>query len=204
MSSPPTTAVPHADHARVVLPFRAGDRTALGEAYLAARGRFPARYARYGIGAAVGEECFQEAVEAMLINFCRSTFVLTCPLEAYLQAIFHRKVLTYLRKNTGAAVRKPLPDDLEAETGDLLVTAEEAERQQRWHRLLRRTFTQLGERCRNLLDLTTERIPAAEIARRLGIPNANAVYQARVRCRQAWDRFIRTDDHFSTSKPERW
>lgn len=185
-------------------PFRGGDPTRIGEVYPELRANFFKRFSGLGLTDGEGEDCFQRSVEAMLINFSGASFALTCPLEAYLTAIFNRKVQELYRKRKREAVRTgELPDIPIAPLEDTQL-AESAERESRWYLLLRRSFAQLEDRCQQILNFTGEKKNATEIAKELKMTNANAVYQARLRCKDAWARFIEKDPGFMSSKPNRW
>jgi RNA polymerase sigma factor (sigma-70 family) len=195
---------PHADHAQYVETFRAGNNVPLGAVYLDLQASFVKRFGGLGLKMKDGQDCFQAAIEAMLINFSKPEFELTCPLEAYLTFIFRNKVREYFRKNKREGVRFEETPDLGAEDPDHLILAEQAEREAKWHLLLRRTHDTLEGRCRAIFDLINQEVPAKLIANRLKMKNANTVYQARRRCRNAWERAIRKDTSFKTCKPDQW
>lgn len=183
---------------------REGRNEALGEVYLKLKGNFLKRYAALGLTDEGGEDLFQQSVTAMLVNFSVSEFVLTCPIEAYLTAIFNNKVREFWRKSKRQAVRTDELPDIPVEPLAEQELVSTSEKEVKWHLLLRRSFAELGERCRQMLTLTEEKVPAPEIAERLKMSNANAVYQARLRCRDAWARLIEKDASFLASKPNRW
>lgn len=198
------TAPAHRDHQLYVVPMREGRPAALGEIYPLMRDNFSARYAKLGLTKPQGEELFQQSVTAMLVNFTRPDFTLTCPIEAFLTGVFNNKVREYWRKNRQRAVRTGELPDISTEPLANQQLIERSQREVKWHLLLRRSFAELGERCRRLLSLTEAKVPAPEIAERLEMTNANAVYQARLRCRDAWARLIEKDPAFPACKPNRW
>lgn len=198
------SVLPHPDHNRYVVSLRNGNQEELAKVYPELLSAFRERYAASGLEKSDREDIFQSAVEDMIYNFYRPEFVLTCPLSAYLSAIYRNKVLDFFRKIKRSPVRLESVQHPSVPPSDTLELAEEAQRQARWRRLLHRSVSQLSDRCQKIFKLTTAKVPAADIALQLKMTNANAVYQARLRCRDTWHRIISQDAEFTACKPEGW
>lgn len=201
----PLSKKKHEDHHKYVETYRSGNTRPLGQAYLKAYKKFPLRFSALSLKETDGMDLFHKSVEILLINFSQANFILSCPFEAYLSSIFVNLTKEFWRKNAQPPVRIPeILNLLILNEPDTITLAEESKQRTRWYKLLNRTFALLGSRCQKILTLTAEKIAAADIAKQLNMTNANAVYQARVRCRNSWENSIIDDADYTACKPEKW
>jgi len=182
------------------VPYRSGNEKPVGELYLEAYPKFVKRYAKRNLSQEDGDDCFANAFEIALHKFLLPEFTLTAPAEAFLSAVFERQVLAHYRSTKQ-----------EKNARTLAVKEQEALRLICWDRLQARTFQLLSESCQKLFRWTEQKVPTAEIAKRLGVANpedakkeASVVYLRRYRCRTRWEKLMREDEKFENCKPGRW
>ena len=135
------------------------------------------------------KDIFQESLIAIYDRYCQTDFELSASFGALLFSICKKQWYSRLRqKKREESVRNTVAGQYveEAEEEDLLVLAEEALADKKREDCLQQTFTLLSEQCRQLLSLLAKGQSGADIAEHLGLPNANAVYQAKHRCAGRW------------------
>ena len=139
------------------------------------------------------KDLFQESLMAIFDRYCQSDFELTSSFGALLFSICKKQWYSRLRqKKREESVRNIAGAQYieESEEEDLLVLAEEALADKKREDCLQETFTLLSEQCRQLLSLLAKGQSGTNIAKQLGMPNANAVYQAKHRCAGRWRRLF--------------
>ena len=135
------------------------------------------------------KDLFQEALMAIYDRYCGTDFELTSPFGALLFSICRKQWYGRLRqKKREDVVRNTTAEQYKDETveGDLLVLAEEAIAESEKQACMQRTFELLSKQCQSILSLLAKGRSGTEIAERLQLPNANAVYQAKHRCASRW------------------
>lgn len=139
--------------------------------------------------AADAEDLFQEALMVVYERYCQKDFHLTCPLGSLLLAICRRKWYDrLLQKKRESDVRNAEALRFEEEhESSALQEAEALLEADRRQSRLGRAFAQLSEQCQKLLTLVGEgHSDVTALAEALGLPNANALYQAKHRCINRW------------------
>jgi RNA polymerase sigma factor (sigma-70 family) len=111
-------------------------------------------------------DIFQEALVAIYQRAKKQDFVLTCPLEAYLYMICKNRWLNELNKK---AVRRVTFTDTEGfNIGvDAFKDAEIVNNQHERRNLLLQKVKELGDGCRQLLELSWSGLPMDEVAKKL-------------------------------------
>lgn len=132
-------------------------------------------------------DLMQDALIAIYDRYCGTEFKFTGTFGGLLSVIARRLWFDKLaRKKRDQSVRK---EDLYGQEVEIpeVEAAEEAMLAKQRMDLLQEVFNQLSEQCQRLLSLFSEGVKDPEvIAAELGIPSANAVYQAKHRCLSRW------------------
>jgi RNA polymerase sigma factor (sigma-70 family) len=133
------------------------------------------------------QDLFQDSLMAIYDRYCGRDFQLSVSFGALLMAICRRKWFDRIsQKKREEGVRNSEAERYTEETPEW-EAAEEAVLQQKRQECLSRVFELLSEQCRNLLSLIAEgQKPVEDIARQLGLTNANALYQSKHRCTARW------------------
>lgn len=111
-------------------------------------------------------DIFQEALLAIYQKAKTQHFVLTCPLDAYLYLVCKNRWINELNKR---GIGKVTFTDTEGYnyTEDVFRNAEIVQTQQERRNLITRQFKELGEGCRQLLELSWSGISMEEVAKKL-------------------------------------
>ncbi len=139
------------------------------------------------------KDLFQESLVAIFDRYCQSDFKLTASFGALLFSICKKQWYSRLRqKKREESVRNIAAEQYieESVEEDLLILAEETLADKKREDCLQQTFSLLSEQCRQLLSLLAKGRSGTDIAKQLGMPNANAVYQAKHRCAGRWRRLF--------------
>lgn len=137
------------------------------------------------------KDLMQDALMAIHDRYCGVDFTFTGNFGGLLMVIAKRMWYNQLsKKKRQQDVRKEdLYESLE-ETPEL-EAAEQAMLEKQRMDLLSQVFDSLSEQCRQLLTLFSEgEKDPDKIAAQLGIPTANAVYQAKHRCLARWKKLF--------------
>ncbi len=137
------------------------------------------------------KDLMQEALMAVYDRYCGSEFQFTGNFGGLLMVIAKRMWYDQLgKKKRKQNIRKEdLYGQLEEEPE--LEAAESALLEKQRMDTLNRVFELLSDQCRQLLGFFAEGIKDPEqIAAKLGIPSANAVYQAKHRCLARWKKLF--------------
>lgn len=133
------------------------------------------------------KDLMQEALMAIYDRYCGSDFRFTGNFGGLLMVIARRMWYDQLsKKKRQEDVRK---EDLygQLEEEPLLEAAEQAMMEKQRMDVLSEVFELLSDQCRQLLTLFAEgEKDPDKLATQLGIPSANAVYQAKHRCLARW------------------
>ncbi|MCB9081959.1 MAG: RNA polymerase sigma factor [Lewinellaceae bacterium] len=135
------------------------------------------------------QDVFQDALLALFERAGNQGITLTSPFQALLFTVCRNKWLDRLRHKTREGEvrnQEELRYEGEAADTDTLAFAEAAEEEQRRQKCLEATFRQLTERCQQLLTFLQQEVAVDDIALRLSMSGANAVYQARFKCSDRW------------------
>ena len=136
-------------------------------------------------------DLFQEALIALFRRLENGEFELTCTLKSFMRIICRNLWLTHLRDRRKIDAT-PLEEVEPAEPdADLLGQLERSER----NALYFRHFDDLGEKCRQILAWFFEKVPLAEIARRLG-SSENYIKKRKFECKEKLIRAVREDPRF--------
>jgi RNA polymerase sigma factor (sigma-70 family) len=110
-------------------------------------------------------DIFQEAIVAIYQKAKKSNFVLTCPLEAYLYLICKNRWINELKRKTNKVTFTDTEGYNYGE--DVFKNTEVIISQHERKKLLDEKFKELGERCRQLLELSWSGISMEEVAKAL-------------------------------------
>ena len=175
----------HKDH-ELVLALRRGDFSVLDRVYAENSGTISSWITKNSGSLSDAQDVFQESVIALHRKANDPDFVLTCPLGALLFRICQNKWMYALRKKRReeeVRLTRPAPSENEGSVHDALEAVEEESIRQR---KMKAAFGKLSELCQRLLRLLGKGLPAAEIARQLGMAEANTVYRRRHACGSRW------------------
>lgn len=133
-------------------------------------------------------DIFQEALMAVYEKSLDPDFILRCPLGALLHLIWSRKWIDRLRqKNRETTVRKQEETRYEQDTTeDVLITAEDMLEGEARRQRMARTFEQLSELCRRLLQLLADGAAPREVAEQLEMNSVDTLYRRKNACTQRW------------------
>ena len=137
------------------------------------------------------KDLMQDALMAIYDRYCGKDFQFTGNFGGLLMVIAKRMWFDQLsKKKRRQSIRKEeLYGQLEEEPE--LEAAESAMLEKQRMDTLARVFDLLSDQCRQLLTLFTEgKKDPDKIAAQLGIPSANAVYQAKHRCLARWKKLF--------------
>ncbi|MET0393522.1 MAG: RNA polymerase sigma factor [Chitinophagaceae bacterium] len=139
------------------------DRRLLEEIYNKYAGKIQNMVLRNNGTGSDAADLFQEALMAIYQRAVNGTFVLTCPLEAYLYLICRNRWINEL----GRQRKKVTFTDTEGYTygEDVFSNAEKTANGYERRKLLEEKFSELGDRCRQLLTLSWGGKPMEEVAR---------------------------------------
>jgi len=175
----------HKDH-QLILALRGGDFSVLDRVYAENAGTVSSWITKNSGNLSDAQDVFQEAILALHQKANDPDFVLTCPLGALLFRICQNKWLYALRKKkreVQVRLARPASSEHESSVHDVLEAVEEESIRQRKMKV---AFAELSELCQRLLRLLGKGLPAAEIARKLGMAEANTVYRRRHACGSRW------------------
>lgn len=175
----------HPDHS-YIQSLRQGDFAVLDDIYEAHAPTVVKWVCRNSGAVADAQDVFQEGIIALHQKAQDPDFQLTCPLGALLFQICRNKWLSQLRKkNREAEVRNVEAERYESE-GIVHNTLEQIEEEEIRQRKLNQAFSQLSERCQQLLQLLASGMASAEVADQLGMNSANTVYRRKNACAERW------------------
>jgi len=175
----------HKDH-QLILALRKGDFSVLDRVYADNAGTISSWITKNSGSLSDAQDVFQEGIIALHQKANDPNFVLTCPMGALLFRICQNKWLYALRKKKREAeVRLAQPASLESE-GSVHDALEAVEEESIRQRKMKTAFAELSELCQRLLRLLGKGLPAAEIASKLGMAEANTVYRRRHACGSRW------------------
>lgn len=175
----------HEDH-QLILALRRGDSNVIDRLYQSHAGTIRSWVLKNNGSLTEAQDLFQDSIIALYRKAKDPDFVLTCPIGALLFSISRNQWLYALRKKKREAeVRSAAApsSDTEASVHDVLAEVEENNNRQA---RMQAAFGQLSELCQRLLKLLGKGKAAAEIARELGMAEANTVYRRRHACGKRW------------------
>jgi RNA polymerase sigma factor (sigma-70 family) len=111
-------------------------------------------------------DIFQEALVAVYQRAKKGNFILTCPLEAYLYMICKNRWINELNRKTGRTVTF-IDTEGYNYSEDAFNEAEKMKNQQERRNLLLQKLKELGEGCRQLLELSWSGLPMDQVAKQL-------------------------------------
>lgn len=140
-------------------------------------------------------DIFQEALIALFLKLENGDFILTCTLKSFLRIVCRNLWLTRLRDSKN--YQTSALDEIEAgvEENDLLEQIAQTDR----NRLFIKHFNKLSENCRKLLRMFFNKIPFAEIARKLNT-SEGYVKKSKFNCKQRLINAIQQDPTFTELK----
>lgn len=141
------------------------------------------------------KDIFQEAMIALYLKLEKDDFELTCTLKSFLRVICRNLWLTRLRdmKNRQASPLDGIEDDIEEH--DLIEMITQTDR----NRLFLKHFNKLNEKCRKLLSMFFNKIPFAEIAKKLNT-SEGFVKKNKYKCKQKLVEAIQQDALYTELK----
>lgn len=200
-----TQASLHNDYFTYVIPWQEGDRSVIAKLYEANFAKIVSFLERQGLNTQEAEDCFMESIVVVMEKFSNKTFSLTAPASSYLWSVCRVTALDRFRENKKIQLRlSENPYLSKEEEYDGLIATENQASQSQWNQLILRSLQKLSDRCQELISLYAQKYSGDEIAELLNIPNANAVYAAKSKCRRRWLQFMQKDPHFLTCKPSNW
>jgi RNA polymerase sigma factor (sigma-70 family) len=142
------------------------DTTLLKELYDKYAGKIRGMVLKNNGSDADAADILQEALLAIYQRAKKQNFVLTCPLDAYLYLICKNRWINELNKK---GVRKVTFTDTEGfnYNEDIFQNAEITQNQYERRSLLVQKLKELGEGCRQLLELSWSGLPMEEVAKKL-------------------------------------
>jgi RNA polymerase sigma factor (sigma-70 family) len=175
----------HKDN-QLILALRNGDFTVLDRVYAENAATISSWVTKNSGSLSDAQDVFQDSIIALHQKANDPDFVLTCPIGALLFRICQNKWLYALRKKkreSEVRLSQPASSEGEGNVHDALEAVEEESIRQR---KMKAAFSELSELCQRLLRLLGKGLPAAEIARELGMAEANTVYRRRHACGSRW------------------
>ena len=156
---------PHPDQ-RYIKALLANDSLMLNEIYTLFAPRIRRMILQNNGSEADAADIFQEALVAIYQRARREEFVLTCPFDAYLYIVCRNRWINTLNKSGSQQVT--FTDTAGYNTGEDSFKEAEITRQQYERRsLLLQKLGELGEGCRQLLELSWSGLPLEEVANKL-------------------------------------
>ncbi len=157
--------VPHPDQ-QYIEALLMNDSTLLKELYDKYSGKIRVLILKNNGTESDAADIFQEALLAIYQRAKKEPFVLSCPLEAYLYLICKNRWINELNKR---GVRKVTFTDIEGfnYNEDVFKNTEIIQNQYERRNLLVQKFKELGEGCRQLLELSWAGLPMEEVAKQL-------------------------------------
>ena len=133
-------------------------------------------------------DIFQEALIALYRRLEEGEFKLTCSLKSYIRIVCRNLWLSRLRKQSKVSLSGD--DDLEKVDLDngILERIEKSEKEQ----LFFKHFDALGEKCQQILQWFFDKIPLAEIAKRLD-SSENYIKKRKFQCKEKLIKAIQSD-----------
>ena len=172
---------------------RRGDRKVLSELYREVLPAIKRLAAAAGAGPDDARDVFQDAVVVVFEKAEQPGFVLTSSFSTFFYGICRNLLGNRLKKKSGRHVT--IPDDAkyrEDDNADAQALLEATER----HRLFYRAFRQLGEDCRNLLELSFEDAPPETIMDTLGISSNDYFRRRKYLCKEKLIQLVKNDPAF--------
>ena len=172
---------------------RRGDRRVLSELY---RDMLPAikrLAAAAGARPDDARDVFQDAVVVVFEKTGQPGFALTSNFSTFFYGICRNLLGNRLKKKSGRNVT--IPEDAkyrEDDATDAQALMEAAER----HRLFHRAFRQLGDDCRQLLELSFENTPPEAIMVKLGITSNDYFRRRKYLCKEKIVQLVKNDPAF--------
>ena len=138
-------------------------------------------------------DVFQDGMEAVMHLTFKEDFELKVSMNALISRICKNKWLDILRKRaTEDKVRNVLASR-HTENAVLIDTVEQSISQQQIQQMLNESFMNISSLCQKVLSMLTEGHKPSEVAKELGMSNANTVYKRKFSCMEAWRKHI--EDH---------
>ncbi|MFO7655811.1 MAG: sigma-70 family RNA polymerase sigma factor [Bacteroidales bacterium] len=138
------------------------------------------------------KDIFQEGVIAVIKNIDNKTADLNAPFIGYMYSIcryiWYRN---YRTKETVALNEAALSESYNLEEDNLAEIDEGIETA-----IYQRNFLKLGEKCRELLRLTLDKVPAKEIAGKFGFKSENFVFKRNHQCKEQLIKMIKEDPEY--------
>lgn len=140
-------------------------------------------------------DIFQEALIALYLKLEKNEFILTCTLKSFLRIVCRNLWLTKLRdvKIKEVSALGGIEDGIDED--DLIEKITQTDR----NRLFIKHFNKLSERCRKLLNMFFNKIPFAEIARKLNT-SKGYIKKNKFRCNRRLIKAIQQDPAFAELK----
>jgi len=125
-----------------------------------------------------GQDMFHEGIIVLDRNIREGKFRGEAPLKGYLYSICRFLWMNHLRKHSRAqsVAEVPIADETDHETPEIVLLSQE---RKDW---LNGLLSELGERCRQILELWKLSYSMEEIAENLGFSSADMARKAKYRC----------------------
>ncbi|MBN2614048.1 MAG: sigma-70 family RNA polymerase sigma factor [Bacteroidales bacterium] len=138
------------------------------------------------------KDIFQEGVIAVIKNIENKTADLDAPFVGYLYSICryiwnrnYRSKETITLNEEDLSGSYSIEEENTNEIDEVIETG-----------IYQRNFLKLGEKCRDLLRLTLEKVPAKEIAEKFGFKSENFVFKRKHQCKEQLIRMIKEDPDY--------
>lgn len=131
-------------------------------------------------------DIFQEAILALYDKALDPDFSLTCPLGGFIFHICRNKWISQLRKNKRTEEVIKAEQERYKEKWDFTPLIEQLEQEELRQTRLDKTFAQLSDLCRKLLQLVAEGLDTSTIAEQLNMAKVNTLYRRKNACIERW------------------
>lgn len=175
----------HPDH-RYLKALRDNDSRMLEELYRDCAPKISKWVTRNNGTVADARDLFQEALITLHKSAHKPDFQLTCPISALLFTICRNQWINQLRRKKKETEVRSAEAERYAPEPTTVSVFEQLEEERIEKEKLDRSLGELSETCRKLLKLLGKGTSPAEVARQLGMSNANTVYRRKNACLTRW------------------
>jgi len=141
------------------------------------------------------DDLFQEALMTIIRRARKGDFILTVPFGGYFYYVYKNKWVDKLRKNDREEVIK---EEVGRYNDESKTFALETTMNEDRFQLYKYCLEQISENCRQLLQLTFEKLKRKDIMERLGYATENSVSQRIHRCRGSLQQKIKQHPRYET------
>lgn len=145
-------------------------------------------------------DVFQDGMEAVMHLVYQDNFELKVSMNALISRICKNKWIDKLRKRTTEDKVRIELASRHTENAGLIDIVEQSMSQQQIQQMLNDSFMNISQLCQKVLSLLTDGHKPSEVAKELGMSNANTVYKRKFSCMEAWRKQIQDHEYYPNWK----